>query len=156
MAQTLMVLREYASNELQRNVIKSLYKGVTAFTKLQTRRVYADLLEAECKSIMNYEFDLSRNNIRVFTSTRKFVEPIHEIVKIDNFLMENDKIIKRFINTHKDEVCQKVLQEIYPGIEFKKFLEGDLECHFQANQNPTKLNFYYLPKLNVSEVINKN
>ena len=60
---------------------------------------------------------------------------------------------KRFINIHKEYVCQEVLQKQFPGIEFKKFLEGELECHFMAYQNPLKNSYLWLPKLDVKNVL---
>lgn len=162
MAHKLLALRDYATNILQRNVIKTMYSNVYSYTDNQKKRIYSDLLEDEYKSIINYQFCVENDIIGLPTKweacpngalpffkthcpMRIKDKPIVTQIKTGMEILDMDhtKIIKRFINTHKD--CQAVLRKQFPEIEFKKFL--DLECNFKATKNPTKYIFYYLPKL---------
>jgi hypothetical protein len=78
---------------------------------------------------------------------------IHKLCSKHNLKPEN--IIKYYVESHIDNICQKVLKEQYPGINFNLFLVRDLERHYIANENPTKNNFYYLPKLNINDVLSE-
>lgn len=163
MAQKLLALRDYATNILQKNVIKTMYKSVYSYTDNQKKRIYSELLEDECKSIINYQFDIENDIIglpflKIHCPMRIHDKPVREQIKTGMEILEMDhtKIIKRFTNTHKEEVCQAVLRKQFPGIEFKKFLECDLGCHFKANQNQSKFIFYELPNLNVESVLKEN
>jgi hypothetical protein len=175
MAHKLLALRDYATNILQKNVIKTMYSNVYSYTDNQKKRIYSELLEDECKSIINYQFCVENDIIglptlweacpngalpflKIHCPMRIKDKPIVTQIKTGMEILDMDhtKIIKRFINTHKDDVCQAVLRKQFPGIEFKKILECDLGCHFKANQNQSKFIFYELPNLNVESVLKEN
>lgn len=163
MALKLLALRDYATNILQKNVIKTMYSNVYSYTDNQKKRIYSELLEDECKAIINYQFCVENDIIglpflKTYFPMRIKDKPVIGQIKTGMEILEMDhtKIIKRFINTHKDDVCQAVLRKQFPEIEFKKFLDRDLECHFEATQNPTKYNFYWLPKLDTEAVLKEN
>lgn len=160
MSAKLLILREYASTVLQVNVLKALHTGVTKYTASQQRRVFMELMEGECKSIMNYDFKVEDQYLKIFSDTTKHT-PVWEKV-VCNHLADFDHhpIIDRFVNRHMVAVCESVLKKQYPGIEFKIFLcenrssyhHGPLGCHFQANANPMKLTFWWLPAIDKFDI----
>jgi len=89
MAQKVLALREYATNILQRNVIKAMYNSVYSYTKNEHSRVYAEFLECECKSILNYDFGIEKDIIglpfiKIYSKFRKNDKPIYELVKTEH------------------------------------------------------------------------
>jgi hypothetical protein len=70
-------------NELQKNIIKSLYDGISNFTINQRRRVFAELLADECKAIMNYEFNVNNREIKIFSKHRIGVNPRYDNINVE-------------------------------------------------------------------------
>lgn len=155
MAAKLLTLREYASTVLQDNVLKALHAGVTKYTASQQRRVFMELIEGECKSIMNYEFKVEDQYLKIYCDTKNHT-PVWEKVECNRLAdFDHLPIIDRFVDRHMVAVCDSVLKKQYPGIDFKMFLcqnrlsyhHGPLGCHFKASTNPTKLTFWWLPTM---------
>jgi hypothetical protein len=155
MTTKLLFLRQYASNELQKNVIKSLYDGISNLTFNQKNRVFSELLFDQCQAIMNYHFEVKNTEIKIFSKYRIGVNPISNGINV-KYLSDfnSDKIINYYVNTHIDDICQKVLKEQYPGINFSLFSTSPLERHYIANENPTN-GFYSFPKISLNDVLSK-